>query len=157
VIGTATGLGNAATIAVSIALAFVFGYTLSTLPLLKAGLSVRSAFGLVLAADTLSILTMEVVDSLVVLVVPGAMDAGLVDALFWLSTMLSLAVAFVAAVPVNRLLLQRGKGHALTHEYHGAVAAVGARRFIPSIGATTLAAAITAFLLGGLTVALAAR
>jgi hypothetical protein len=156
VIGTAAGWGNGATIAVSIALAFLFGYTLSTLPLLKAGVAVLSAFGLVLAADTLSILTMEVVDTLVVLVVPGAMDAGLVDALFWLSMMLSLAVAFVAAVPVNRQLLQRGKGHALTHEYHGAPAAVGARRFIPSIAATTLAAAITAFMLGGLTVALAA-
>jgi hypothetical protein len=157
VIGTAAGLGNGATIAVSVALAFAFGYTLSTLPLLKAGVAVLSAFGLVLAADTLSILTMEVVDSLVVLVVPGAMDAGLVDALFWLSMMLSLAVAFLAAVPVNRLLLRRGKGHALTHEYHGAAAGAGARRLIPSIATTTLAAAITAFLLGGLTVALAAR
>lgn len=154
VVGSAAGLGNVTTIALSIALAFAFGYTLSTLPLLRAGLAVGTALSVVLAADTLSILTMEVVDNLVVAVVPGAMEAGLVDALFWLSMMLSLVVAFLAAWPVNRWLLERGKGHALTHAYHGA-APVGARRFVPDLATPTLVAGITAFMLGGLLVALA--
>lgn len=154
VVGSAAGLGNVPTIALSIALAFAFGYTLSTLPLLRAGLAIGAALSVVLAADTLSILTMEVVDNLVVAVVPGAMEAGLVDALFWLSMMLSLVVAFLAAWPVNRWLLERGKGHALTHEYHGA-APVGARRFVPDLATPTLVAAITAFMLGGLLVAVA--
>jgi hypothetical protein len=111
---------------------------------------------LVLAADTLSIATMELVDNLVVLVVPGAMSAGLSDALFWLSTLLSLVVAFFAAWPVNRILLQRGRGHALTHRYHEAAApAEGWRRFIPNIGTGALIAVILAFMLGGLVVALA--
>jgi hypothetical protein len=156
VVGTAAGLGNAATILVSIVLAFFFGYTLSTLPLLRVGVPVPRALAVVLAADTLSILTMEVVDSLVVVVVPGAMSAGLTDPLFWLSLALSLVVAFVAAVPVNRSLLLRGKGHALTHDYHGADPAGGWRRFVPAIATSTLVASISAFLLGGLTVSLAA-
>ena len=151
-IGTGLGLGNAWTIAISIALAFLFGYTLSTLPLLKAGLTLGSALGVVLAADTVSILTMEVVDNLVMAVIPGAMDAGLVNATFWVSMMISLVAAFFAALPVNRYLLQRGKGHALTHEYH---AAEPSRRFIPSFATSTLAAAVGAFLLGGLVVSLA--
>src|SRR5690349_15454390 len=119
IIGTAAGLGNAPTIAISIALAFLFGYSLSTMPLLRSGLAPRTALTVVLAADTLSILTMEIVDNAVVAVIPGAMNAGLVNVTFWVSMMLSLVVAFVAAVPVNRYLLQRGKGHALTHNYHG--------------------------------------
>ena len=156
VIGAAAGLGNATTIAISIALAFVFGYSLSTLPLLKAGLAPRAALTVVLAADTLSILTMEVVDNAVVAVIPGAMNAGLVNVVFWVSMMLSLAVAFVAAVPVNRYLLQRGKGHALTHVYHGMSAATdGWRRRIPAFGSGALAAVIVAFMLGGLLVAAA--
>ncbi|MBS2936800.1 DUF4396 domain-containing protein [Nocardioides sp. J2M5] len=155
VLGSALALGNVATIALSFGLAFVFGYTFSTLPLLRAGLAVGAAFSVVLAADTLSILTMEVVDNLVVAVVPGAMEAGLVDALFWLSMALSLVVAFLAAWPVNRWLLARGKGHALTHEYHGAEP-VGARRYVPDLATPTLVAAISAFMLGGLVVALAA-
>jgi Domain of unknown function (DUF4396) len=155
VIGTAAGLANGWTIAISIALAFAFGYTLSTLPLLKAGLAVGTALSVVLAADTLSIATMEVVDNLVVAVIPGAMNAGLVNATFWVSLLLSLLIAFLAAYPVNRFLLLRGKGHALTHQYHGADAA-GGRRFIPSFATSTLAAAIAAFILGGLLVALAA-
>ena len=118
VIGAAAGLGNTPTVVISIALAFVFGYALSTLPLLRGGLALSAALGLVLAADTLSILTMEVVDNLVVLVYPGAMTAGLLDLTFWVSLLLSLAVAFVAAVPVNWYLLRRGKGHALTHGHH---------------------------------------
>src|SRR4051812_48768213 len=155
-IGAGAGLGNAWAVVISIALAFVFGYTLSVLPLLAGGLAVGSAMRLVLAADTLSIATMELVDTLVVAVVPGAMDAGLEDALFWLSTLLSLVVAFFAAWPVNRLLLQRGRGHALTHGYHGAVApAEGWRRFVPQIGTGTLVAVILAFMLGGLIVAIA--
>jgi len=154
-IGTAIGLGNGGTIAISIALAFFFGYTLSTLPLLKAGLTLTSALSVVLAADTLSILAMEVVDNLVMALIPGAMNAGLVNTIFWVGMMISLVVAFLAAYPVNRYLLQRGKGHALTHQYHGAVTATGARRFIPSIATSTLVAAIAAFLLGGLVVSIA--
>jgi hypothetical protein len=154
VIGTALGLGNLAVIVIAIGLAFVFGYTLSTLPLLRAGLGVGGALGVVLAADTLSIATMEVVDNLVVTAVPGAMDAGLVNPVFWLSMALALAAAFFAAWPVNRWLLARGKGHALTHGYHGAEP-VGVRRLIPDLATPTLVAAIAAFMLGGLVVSLA--
>jgi hypothetical protein len=156
IIGTAAGLSNGATIAISIALAFVFGYSLSTLPLLTSGLTLRAAMTVVLAADTLSILTMEMVDNAVMAVIPGAMDAGLVNVVFWLSMMLALAVAFVAAFPVNRYLLQRGKGHALTHQYHGAGrVASGWRRAIPAFGTGALAAVIVAFMLGGLVVSIA--
>jgi preprotein translocase subunit SecG len=155
-VGTALGLSTGWTIALAVALAFLFGYTLSTFPLLRAGLGVGAALSVVLAADTLSIATMEVVDNLVMAVIPGAMDAGLVNVTFWVSMMLALAAAFLAAYPVNRYLLQRGKGHALTHGYHGGDAgATGARRFIPSLATSTLAAAIVAFMLGGLTVSLA--
>lgn len=153
-IGTALGLGNLPTIAIAIGLAFVFGYSLSTLPLLRAGLGVGAALSVVLAADTLSIATMEVVDNLVVAVIPGAMDAGLVNPTFWLSMALALTAAFFAAWPVNRWLLARGKGHALTHEYHGAEAQ-GARRFIPAFTTGALVAAIAAFMLGGLIVSIA--
>lgn len=157
-IGTAAGLSNTWTVTLSVALAFFFGYALSTLPLLKAGLGLGSALGLVLAADTLSIAVMEVVDNLVMVVIPGAMEAGLVNVVFWLSMMLALAVAFVAAYPVNRYLLQRGKGHALTHAAHGGshdVVTAGARRFIPSFSTPALVAVIVAFLLGGLVVSVA--
>lgn len=158
VIGTAAGLGNAGTIAISIALALAFGYSLSTLPLLKAGLGLRTALTVVLAADTLSILTMEIVDNAVMTVIPGAMNAGLVNVIFWIGMIVSLAVAFAAAVPVNRYLLQRGKGHALTHEYHGTTTApVGWRRFIPAFGTGALAGAIVAFMLGALLVAIAEK
>ncbi len=156
VIGTALGLGNLATIAIAVALAFLFGYTLSTLPLLRAGLGVGAALTVVLAADTLSIATMEVVDNLVMAAIPGAMEAGLVNPVFWLSMMLALTVAFFAAWPVNRYLLARGKGHALTHEYHGATPS-GARRLIPDLATPTLVAAITTFMLGGLLVSAADR
>jgi hypothetical protein len=154
-IGTAAGFGNAATIALAVVLAFVFGYALSTLPLVKAGLGIVAALGVVLAADTLSILTMEVVDNLVMALIPGAMDAGLVNAVFWVGMMIALTVAFFAAYPVNRYLLQRGKGHALTHHYHDAAPATGARRFIPTISTGSLAVALGAFMLGGLVVAVA--
>ncbi len=119
-IGTALGLSNVATIAIAVALAFLFGYSLSTLPLLKAGLAVGAALSVVLAADTLSILTMEIVDNVVMAVIPGAMNAGLVNPIFWIGMMIALTAAFVAAYPVNRYLLNKGKGHALTHEYHDA-------------------------------------
>ena len=115
-IGTAAGLDNATTIVLSIALAFLFGYSLTSLPLLRAGLALSVVIPIALASDTLSIATMEVVDNLVVLAVPGAIDAGLDTLLFWGSLSFSLAVAFVAAVPVNRALIARGKGHAVVHE-----------------------------------------
>jgi hypothetical protein len=91
---------------------------LSILPLLKAKIALGTALGVVLAADTLSIATMEIVDNGVMAIIPGAMEAGLVNPVFWLSMSLALSVAFVAAFPVNRYLLQRGKGHALMHKYH---------------------------------------
>lgn len=156
VVGTALGLSNGVTIAVSIALAFVFGYSLSTFPLLRTGLAVGAALSVVLAADTLSIATMEVVDNVVMSLIPGAMQAGLVNSIFWVGMMISLIVAFFAAFPVNRYLLQRGKGHALTHQYHGDTGEVtGARRYIPSFGTGTLLAVIVAFMLGGLVVSAA--
>jgi hypothetical protein len=156
IIGTALGLSTLATIALAVALAFLFGYALSTLPLLRAGVAIGTALSVVLAADTLSILTMEIVDNAVMALIPGAMDAGLVNVVFWLSMMLALGVAFLAAYPVNRYLLGRGKGHALTHEYHhGAATPTGARRFIPAFSSGALAATITAFMLGGLVVSIA--
>jgi len=156
IVGTAFGLSNATTIALSIGLAFFFGYTLSTLPLLKAGLALTAALSVVLAADTLSILTMEIVDNLVMAAIPGAMNAGLVNPLFWLGMMIALTVAFFAAYPVNRYLLQRGKGHALTHRYHGADGVdSGARRWIPAFGTAALISTIIAFMLGGLVVSIA--
>jgi hypothetical protein len=155
VLGTAMGLSNTGTLVLAIVLAFVFGYSLSTLPLLRAGLGLTAALSVVLAADTLSIATMELVDNAVMGLIPGAMDAGLADVIFWVGMLIALTAAFVAAYPVNRYLLQRGRGHALTHEYHDAAAPTGWRRHIPAFGTAALAAAIVAFLLGGLTVAAA--
>lgn len=156
IIGTALGLNNVATIALAVGLAFLFGYTLSTLPLLRAGVALGTALSVVLAADTLSILTMEIVDNAVMAVIPGAMNAGLVNSIFWLGMMIALGVAFVAAYPVNRYLLGRGKGHALTHEYHGAsTSPTGMRRFIPAFSTGVLVAAIVAFMFGGLVVSIA--
>ncbi|KRF11638.1 hypothetical protein ASG90_16410 [Nocardioides sp. Soil797] len=157
VIGTSIGLANGWTIALSIALAFFFGYTLSTLPLLRAGLAVGTALSVVLAADTLSILTMEVVDNAVMAAIPGAMNAGLVNVVFWVGMTISFVVAFAAAWPVNRHLLQRGKGHALTHEFHGAAPTAGVRRLIPDLRTSTLVAVLIAFMLGGLVVSIAAE
>lgn len=117
-LGTWWGWSNGATIALAVALAFFFGYALSMAPLVRGGLSLRKALGIALAADTISIATMEVVDNAVVLAVPGAMDAGLTDLLFWGSLALSLAIAFVVTVPVNRALISRGKGHAVVHHLH---------------------------------------
>ena len=118
VIGTALGWGNWETIALAIALAFLFGYSLTMLPLLRAGLVLATAIPLALASDTLSIAVMEIVDNAILLVVPGAMEAGLADILFWVSLAFALAVAYVFAYPVNRYLIARGKGHAVVHEYH---------------------------------------
>ncbi|GAB2636682.1 DUF4396 domain-containing protein [Nocardioides ginkgobilobae] len=146
-IGTALGLSTIATIALAVSLAFLFGY--STLPLLRAGLGVGAALSVVLAADTLSIATMEVVDNAVMAVVPGAMEAGLVNPVFWLSMPLALTIAFFAALPVNTWLLSRGKGHALTHEFHGAAVT---RPWIPALQTPVLVAAIAAFFVGGLVV-----
>lgn len=157
-IGTAAGLATGWTVVLAIGLAFVFGYGLSTLPLLKSGLGFFTALSVVLAADTLSIATMEAVDNLVVALIPGAMNAGLVNVVFWVSMALALVAAFAAAFPVNRWLLARGKGHALTHEYHhGATQATGARRFIPDVSTPALATAVAAFMLGGLVVSTAAE
>ena len=157
IIGTALGLSTVATIALAVGLAFFFGYTLSTLPLVRAGLGFFGALSVVLAADTLSIATMELVDNAVMAAIPGAMEAGLVNAVFWIGMMVALTAAFLAAYPVNRYLLQRGKGHALTHEYHGATQPTDWRRFVPVLGTGALAAVITAFMVGGLVVASAAQ
>ena len=157
-IGTAIGLSSGWTIALAVSLAFLFGYTLSTFPLVKAGLGIGAALAVVFAADTLSIATMEIVDNTVMALIPGAMEAGLVNWVFWVSMMIALTAAFLAAYPVNKYLLARGKGHALTHAYHGSSAPVtGARRYIPALSSTTLAAAIVAFMLGGLVVSVAAE
>lgn len=118
VIGTAMGWGNASSILLAVVLAFIFGYSLTLWPLLAGGMAFRTAMGLALASDTLSITVMEIVDNVVVLVIPGAMDAGLSSLLFWGSLMLSLALAFVAALPVNRWLIRQGRGHARVHAYH---------------------------------------
>ena len=118
VISTALGWHNAANIALSVALAFLFGYSLAIRPVLAAGVGFRQAVGVALAADTVSIAVMELMDNAMLLVVPGAIDAGLADLLFWGSLVLSLAVAFVVTVPVNRWMIARGKGHAVAHHYH---------------------------------------
>jgi len=118
IIGEIAGLDQAVTIALSIALAFLFGYSLSILPVVKAGVALSIAMKTVLAADTLSIATMEVVDNTVMAIVPGAMNAGLVNPLFWFTLSLALIAAFFAAYPVNKYLLSKGKGHALMHKYH---------------------------------------
>jgi hypothetical protein len=119
VIGSALGWGNFATIVLSIVLAFFFGYSLTMLPLLRSGIALGAAIPLAFASDTLSITVMEIVDNLIILVIPGAMEAGLGSLLFWGSLAFALAIAFVAAFPVNRYLIARGKGHAVVHEHHG--------------------------------------
>ena len=118
VIGTALGWGNAATIALAVGLAFLFGYALTLLPLLRSGLAFASALGLALASDTASIAIMEIVDNAIMLVIPGAMEAGLGDPLFWGSLAVALLIAGAAAFPVNRWLIARGRGHAVIHRYH---------------------------------------
>lgn len=136
-VGTALGFSNLGTVVLSVVLAFFFGYTLTSLPLLRAGLALAAVIPIALGADTLSIATMEVVDNLVVLLVPGAMAAGLGSLLLWGSLSFALAVAAVVTVPVNRYLIARGKGHAVVHEtgVHG-----GAPTWL--VGLATLAAFI---------------
>jgi hypothetical protein len=119
VIGTALSWGNAATIALAVVLAFFFGYALTMLPLIRAGLAIRAVLGLALAADTASITIMEIVDNAIMLMIPGAMDAGLGSLLFWVSLAVALAIAGLVAFPVNRYLIRRGRGHAVVHAHHG--------------------------------------
>jgi hypothetical protein len=116
IIGTALGWSDAATIALAIALAFLFGYGLTSLPLLRAGLAFAAVVPIALASDTLSIATMEVVDNAIILLIPGAMEAGVGDLLFWGSLSVALVIAGMFAFPVNRWLLARGRGHAAVHE-----------------------------------------
>lgn len=118
VIATALGWSDAASFALAISLAFLFGYLLTSLPLLKAGLTLSAVIPIALATDTFSITTMELVDNLTMAAIPGAMDAGLSDLLFWGAMTLGFAVAFPFTFLVNRALLRRGKGHALVHAYH---------------------------------------
>jgi hypothetical protein len=119
VIATAMDWGNVASIAISIVLAFFFGYSLTLGPILRAGVPPRRALSLALASDTASITVMEITDNAFILLVPGAIDAGLGQALFWWSLGISLLVAFVFAFPLNRWLIARGQGHAVIHAYHG--------------------------------------
>ena len=119
VVGTALGWSAVATIALAIVLAFFFGYGLTMLPLLRSGMALGAVLPLAFASDTLSITVMEIVDNLIIVAIPGAMDAGLGSLLFWGSLAFALAVAFVAAFPVNRYLISRGKGHAVVHQHHG--------------------------------------
>jgi hypothetical protein len=118
VLSTWWGWSNTGNVVLSVSLAFVFGYSLTMLPLLRAGLTLRRSLPLAFASDTLSIATMELLDTLIIVVVPGAMNAGLGDPLFWGSLAGALVVAFGAAFPVNRALIARGKGHAVVHAYH---------------------------------------
>ena len=118
ILATWWGWGNAASIALSVLLAFFFGYGLTMLPLLRAGIAFGAAVPIALAADTISIAVMEITDNAVLLVYPGALDAGLGTVLFWGSLAFSLAVAFVITVPVNRWMIDRGRGHAVVHAHH---------------------------------------
>jgi Domain of unknown function (DUF4396) len=135
-LGTALGLSNLGTIVLSIVLAFAFGYSLTSLPLLQAGMALAAVVPIALASDTLSITTMEVVDNLIILVIPGALEAGLGDILFWGSLAFSLVIAGAAAMPVNRWLIARGRGHVAVHEtgIHGG----------PPVRAVAVAAALAA-------------
>ena len=116
VIGTALGWSPWPTIVLAVVLAFFFGYTLTSLPLLRAGLALSAVVPIALASDTLSIATMELVDNAIMLVIPGAFDAGLGDLMFWASLAVALVIAGAAAFPVNRWLIARGKGHTAVHE-----------------------------------------
>ena len=118
VVGTALGWGNWATVGLSVVLAFLFGYSLTMLPLVRSGVAVGAAIPVALASDTVSITIMEIVDNAIVLLIPGALDAGLADVLFWGSLAFSLLAAGAAAYPVNRWLIARGRGHAVVHAYH---------------------------------------
>jgi hypothetical protein len=118
VIGTALGWHGAATIALAIALAFLFGYALTMRGVMRAGLSFKDALKVALAADTISIAVMEIVDNAFIIAIPGAMEMSLADPRFWLTLAAALAIAFVVTVPINRALISRGKGHAVVHQHH---------------------------------------
>jgi hypothetical protein len=118
VIAMALGWGNAASIVLAVLLAFVFGYGFTLVPLVKGGMAWNKAASIAFASDTVSIAVMELMDNAMMLVIPGAMAAGLTDGLFWGSLVLSFAVAFVVTVPINRWLIARGRGHALVHAHH---------------------------------------
>jgi len=118
IIGTALGWGNLATIMLAVALAFFFGYMLTVLPLLRSDMEFKKALRLALAADTISITVMEIVDNTIMVVIPGAMDAGVFEILFWGSLVFALLVAGIATFPVMRWLISRGRGHAVVHKYH---------------------------------------
>ena len=117
VIGTALGWEDTPTIVLAVALAFAFGYSFTIVPVLRSGLALRAAVGVALVADTISITVMEIVDNAILLLIPGAMDAGVDTWLFWLSLAAALAIAFVVTLPVNRSLIRRGKGHAVVHHH----------------------------------------
>jgi hypothetical protein len=118
IIGTALGWGDWETIALAVVLAFFFGYSLTLLPLLRSGLALGTALPVAFAADTISIAIMELVDNAIMLVIPGAMDAGLTNLLFWGSLAVALLVAGASAYPANRWLIARGRGHAVVHGHH---------------------------------------
>jgi hypothetical protein len=119
ILGTAFGWSDGATILAAIALAFLFGYTFTSIPLLRSGLALSAVIPLALASDTISIAIMEVVDNTIMLLIPGAMDATLSDIGFWAALAAALLIAGAAAYPVNRWLISRGKGHAVVHAHHG--------------------------------------
>jgi hypothetical protein len=118
VIGTALGFSDLGTIVLAIALAFLFGYSLTSLPLLRSGMALAAVVPIALASDTVSITIMEIVDNAIMLLIPGAMDASLDDVGFWLALAAALLIAGIAAFPVNRWLIGRGKGHAVVHAHH---------------------------------------
>jgi Domain of unknown function (DUF4396) len=147
VIGTALGFSEWGTVALAVALAFLFGYTLTSLPLVRAGLTLSTVVPIALASDTVSIAVMEIVDNAIMLAIPGAMEAGLGNELFWGALAFALVVAGAVALPVNRRLIARGKGHAVVHAtgIHGGpsprlVGAVAAVAFV--FGASVLAAEV---------------
>jgi hypothetical protein len=118
VIGTALGWSNLATVVLSVVLAFLFGYSLTMRSVRRRGVAFTAAISVALAADTVSIAVMEIVDNAFIVAIPGAMNAGLDNWLFWISLAASLAIAFVVTVPVNKAMIERGKGHAVVHKYH---------------------------------------
>lgn len=144
VIGVSMGLDMWTTILLSITLAFVFGYALSMIPLLKSGIQLTQALKLVLIADTLSIVSMEIAENAIMLIIPGAMDSGLINPMFWVSMTIAFLVGFAVAYPVNKHLLNKGKGHAITHE------AIGHH----DMNSKPLIFGLTAFMLGGFIVAM---
>ena len=118
IIGTAAGFSNLGTTLIAVALAFFFGYTFTSVPLLRSGMTISAVIPIALAADTISIAIMELVDNAIIWLIPGAMDAGLGDALFWGALAVALLIAGAAAFPANRALIRRGKGHAVVHQHH---------------------------------------